>query len=194
MTNFTSRMHAADRHEQIRYICRRGGPKDRKEWTPHELELVKLHFPNRKKLEQLLPERTWIAIRSRAGLLGLRKKLRRWLASDLSKLKKMWSAGESREALEAALPNYTWDQIRFQARSQRFHRPVKSFAPSGHPIIDQIKQRARELNMSMRDVDALAGSGQYFLSANWIKKPRPHARYVAKAVAALDGDLTAVWR
>jgi hypothetical protein len=82
----------AARSEHLRNVRRRSQPvKGQRSWSLAEQEKVKLLFPNKRSLEKALPHRTWIAIRSRAGLLGLRKKQHRWLASDLSKLRRMWS-------------------------------------------------------------------------------------------------------
>lgn len=191
MMECNSSLRTSDQCEQVRYLCRRGGSKNC--WTPHEVALVKKHFPDRKKLERLLPQRTWIAIRSRAGILGLRKKQHRWLASDLSRLRKMWIQGESRAAIQAALPNFTWTQIKDQVRTRRFHRPPRPLARSGFTAIDQIKKRARMLNLSMKDVDALAHSGNYFYSAAWTNRSQFNPKHVAKAIAALDGHIEAIW-
>ncbi|WP_319796558.1 hypothetical protein [Nitrobacter sp.] len=192
MVTSTFPVRPITRREQIRYVCRQGTRSDA--WTPHEIELVKRHFPNLKKLAKVLPHRTTEAVRTKASQLGLRRKQRRWRICDVTLLLKMWSNGEPRVKIEAALPAYTWDQIRSQARGRGCLRPRKSNATSGHVIIDQIKARAKELNLTMRDVDAMAHTGQYFYAAAWIKKSRPNGRHVAKAVAALDGDLAAIWR
>lgn len=183
-----------ERREEIRFVCRQGRAHNGGAWTPSEIEQVRRHFPDTKKLAKILPHRTLCAVRSRAGQLGLRKKQHRWLACDLTLLRKMWTGGASKAQIEAALPAYSWDQIRSQVQDRRFRRPRKSLTASGHVIIDQIKDRAKELNLSMRDVDAMAHSGNYFYAAGWIKKSHPHSRHVAKAVAALDGDLAVIWR
>ena len=49
-------------------------------------------------------------------------------------------------------------------------------------VIDQIRQRARYLNLTMRDVDAMTDTKRYFSAAGWIKKPRPSLNAVAKAI------------
>jgi hypothetical protein len=64
---------------------------------------------------------------------------------------------------------------------------------TGHPVIDQIRQRARYLNLTMSDVDAMSGTKRYFNAAGWLKKPRPNLNAVAKAILALDGEVTAIW-
>ncbi len=162
-------------------------------WTPEEINKVKLLFPDKKRLMEELPRRTWVAIRTRAGVLGLRKKQNRWLASELSKLRKMWIAGASREEICSALPNYTWQQIRFQAGGRKFPRPKKEMKTTGHQVIDQIKERARYLNLSMSEVDKMAHTGSYFYRAAWIGRDRPSSRAVSKAAHALDGQLSIVW-
>jgi hypothetical protein len=133
------------------------------------------------------------AVRIKAVQLGLGRKQHRWRACDLTLLRKMWTAGEPRARLEAALPSYTWDKIKFQARARRFRRPRKELVSNGYVVIDQIRKRARELKLNMRDIDALAHSGHYFYAAAWLSQKRLNPRHVAKAIAALDGHLEAVW-
>src|SRR5882724_2817839 len=110
----------AARSEHLRNVRRRSRPtKGKRSWSPAEQEKVKLLFPDKRSLEKALPHRTWIAIRSRAGALGLRKKQNRWLASDLSKLRRMWSAGATQHELCKALPRY--------AEQQPAHNVVANF-------------------------------------------------------------------
>jgi hypothetical protein len=172
---------------------RRKRSTDRRSWTPADLEKVKLLFPNKRSLEKALPRRTWVAILAQAGILGLRKKQNRWLACDVSKLRRMWTAGATNSEIREALPRYSWNQIRWQARGRKFSRPKKSPASTGHPVIDQIKERARYLNLSMGDVDAMSGTKGYFYAARWLNTPRPSLKAVGKAIRALDGELAAVW-
>jgi hypothetical protein len=182
----------AARSEHLRMIRRRAPHKNA--WAQKEIETVRKLFPNQKALCEVLPGRTWIAIRSRAGLLGLRRKQHRWLACDLSRLRRMWTAGASKEELCSTLSRYNWNEIRQQAASRRIYRPKKAPASSGYTVIDQIKERARYLNLSMGDVDAMAGTKHYFYSAQWCHQRRPNLKAVGKAILALDGEVTALWR
>jgi hypothetical protein len=68
-------------------------------------------------------------------------------------------------------------------------RPKKPPVNSGHPVINQIKERARYLNLSMGDVDAMAGTKKYFYTAQWVSAGRPNLKAVGKAILALDGEL-----
>jgi hypothetical protein len=192
MTTIHSLARDAARSEHLRRIRTRRAPH-RNAWAQSEIEIVKNLFPNEKALRRALPHRTWIAIRSRAGLLGLRRKQLRWLACDLSRLRRMWTADASKQELCSALARYDWEQIRSQARGRKFRRPKKDLVSSGHPIIDQIRVRARYLNLSMSDVDAMAGSNTYFYAARWLRATRPNLKHVGKAILALDGEVTAVW-
>jgi hypothetical protein len=72
-------------------------------------------------------------------------------------------------------------------------RPKKPPVNSGHPVINQIKERARYLNLSMGDVDAMAGTKKYFYAAQWVSTGRPNLKAVGKAILALDGEVTAIW-
>jgi hypothetical protein len=109
----------AARSEHLRNARRRSRPaKGKRSWSPAEQEKVKLLFPDKRSLAKALPHRTWVAIRSRAGVLGLRKKQHRWLASDLSKLRRMWSARATQHELYEALPRYSWNQIVWQLAAE----------------------------------------------------------------------------
>ncbi len=59
--------------------------------------------------------------------------------------------------------------------------------------VDQIRERAFELGYSMPDIDELARSKRYFQVAGWHNGYINH-RAVARAIAALDGDVAASWR
>jgi hypothetical protein len=83
----------------------------------------------------------------------------------------MWGAGATMSELCEALPRYSWQQIISQARSRKISRPKKPLANRGHPVIDQIKERARYLNLSMSDVDAMSGTKRYFYAAAGISEP-----------------------
>lgn len=45
----------------------------------------------------------------------------------------------------------------------------------------------------MVDLDAIAGTGNYFEKAKWNFSGKADLRCVAKAIAALDGQITVVW-
>jgi len=97
------------------------------------------------------------------------------------------------QTLCEALPRYSWNQILWQPRGRKFSRPKKPLVNSGHPVIDQIKERARYLNFSMGDVDAMSGTKRYFHAAGWQKTRRPNLKAVGRAILALDGEVTAIW-
>ena len=131
-----------------------------------------------------LPRRTLRPSQKAAQMVSLR---------SLSKLKRMWCAGATKSELCEALPRYSWNQIIGQVQGRKFLKPKKSPVNTGHPVIDQIRQRARYLNLTMSDVDAMSGTKRYFNAAGWTKQRRPYLIAVAKAIVALDGEVTAVW-
>jgi hypothetical protein len=135
-----------------------------------------------------------MAIRARAGHLGLRKKQHRWLASEVSKLRKLWVQGTTRAEICAALPQFSWQQIRFQARDSKIPRPKHGLKPTGHPILDQIRERAKSLNLSMRDVDQMVQSTGYFERERWRNTSLPQSPSILRAIRALDGDVSVIWR
>ena len=105
----------------------------------------------------------------------------------------MWSAGATEHELCEALPRYSSKSNRLASSRPKFLRPEKPPVNSGHPVINQIKERARYLNISMGDVDAMAGTKKYVCAAQWVSTGRPNLKAVGKAILALDGEVTAIW-
>ncbi|ODT80955.1 MAG: hypothetical protein ABS76_14300 [Pelagibacterium sp. SCN 64-44] len=78
------------------------------------------------------------------------------------------------------------------ARYFGMSRPRKPFATTGYLVIDQIRDRCFELCLSMVDLDAMAGTRSYFAKAEW-HSGNVSPKAVARAIKALDGELSARW-
>jgi hypothetical protein len=131
-----------------------------------------------------LPRRTLRPSQKAAQMVGLRSK-----QTEAHVVR-----GATKSELCEALPRYSWNQIIGQVQGRKFLRPKKPPVNTGHPVIDQIRQRARYLNLTMSDVDAMSGTKRYFNAAGWTKKRRPNLTAVAKAILALDDEVTAIWQ
>lgn len=98
------------------------------------------------------------------------------------------SGATSTEILEL-VPGKTMPQAWARARRSRFRHPRKPPRPTGLPVVDAVRRRAFELNLTMRDLDEITRSGSYFRSPRTVVW-----RHVGRAIEALDGELRVDWR
>lgn len=160
-------------------------------WTRPEDELLTALYPDYQKAVAELG-RSYFACRSRARYLGLTPVRFRWTAEMRSRLRKIYSTG-SRQAIQAEFPTLDFDMVCAKARYFGFRRQRRSFKRTGQLVLDQIRRRCFDLNLSMGDLDAMAGTGHYFLKAAWLTGG-VNGKAIAKAVQALDGELSVRWR
>lgn len=93
-----------------------------------------------------------------------------------------------------AFPKFTSAQILYCIKFHKMKRGKKKYRLTGWPDLDSIRERAFERNLSMADLDYLAGTKRYFQTAQWSSGNRPIAAHVAKAVEVLEGHLLIKWR
>lgn len=167
-------------------------PKGHRLWTPEEDEICRKYGHDYSILGARLPHRTYKALRARCQRLGIRPKRKRISAKQLSTLRRLYPSATKAELLDA-FPGYTLRELHDLASYYGLKRRVRAFASTGFPIIDAVRERARELNYSMPDVDEIAGTGKYFQKAGWFNHTRPNFVYVSRAVEALGGTLVTVW-
>lgn len=180
--------------ERGRERMKRAGctPKGHLLWTKEEEDIVRRHAGDYQGAVRALGgRRSYSAVRSRSQALGLAPKRTHWTGEQVLRLRKVYRWGTPAEMREA-FPGRSLGYIHNMARYFGLSRPRKPFAPTGFPVLDEIRRRCFECALSMVDLDAMAGTGTYFASAGW------HARHlrmsaVAKAVKALGGELTVKW-
>jgi hypothetical protein len=158
-------------------------------------DVLRRIFPDFDALERLMPYRSLAAIKARARKIGLYQKdeYKIWKCTDVHKLRSAYQRGGLREAL-AAFPECQDWQIRGRVAYYgiRHTRPLK---PQGIPLIDALRQRARDLGLSMEDLDHLAGGGFYFRSSGWTQgiSGKVTERKILRVMRALGGRLEASW-
>jgi hypothetical protein len=162
-------------------------------WTRKEDELVKTLYPNYLNLRKALPRRSFEAIKARACGLGVTKKLIPWTTTDISRLRKLSSRETTFRELEAEFPGRNKDAIRAAAQYHKIKKKRRSLKSTGFGSYDQIRRRATELNISMSDLDYLAGTRRFFQTSAWRCVAHPNGKIVFKAVAALGGRLVIEW-
>jgi len=160
-------------------------------WTKAEDDTIRRLYPDYKALRRLLKRRTEWAIKRRAGVIGVRKKSYQWTAAGVSRLRRLYPTGTHAEIL-AAFPGLTWMQIKDKGKHLKIYRARKPPRPSGYPILQAVRMRAYELNLSMVDLDALAKSKTYFRVSCHKRSVDPRA--IFRAIEALDGEIKVVWR
>lgn len=163
-------------------------------WTEHEDDKLRRLYGTAtySEIAKRFKGRTSHAIRWRARFLGLTPRRHIWTGADIVRLRRLYRHATPTEVC-AAFPGLSWIQIRQAARYHGLTRPRRKYVSTGVDALDEIRLRAFELGYSMSDVDKLARSKKYFERAGWLSG---HINYAAigRAVAALDGTITATWR
>lgn len=163
----------------------------KKVWTSGEDEVCRLLYPQYRMIERLLPHRTRRAIQARCQKIGLSYTVRQWGPLDKAKLRRLYPKAPWSD-IKAALPDWTVQQIRSEARYLGIKRERKPYKPTGYRLLDQARDRIFDLNMYMRDADAYAGSRRYFYKAGWHSGWR-NDKAICRLVRALGGQVVAVW-
>lgn len=160
-------------------------------WTKKEDDIVRGLYPDYKTLQRKLRRRTYHALRARARTLDVVTRRHKWLGSEISRLRRMYPRASRQELLDA-FPEVTWSKIAAIANHHGIRRAPRTLAASGHPVIDAIRARAQHLNLSMVDLDAMAGTKRYFQKAAWCNG-NFNRKAVLRAVEALGGEVSICW-
>ncbi|SDG68095.1 hypothetical protein SAMN05216338_100263 [Bradyrhizobium sp. Rc2d] len=121
----------------------------------------------------------------RASKLGVSQKRLQWTAADVSRLRRIYPSGTDAD-LAAAFPAFTKRQVQAVANRLRISKK-KRYKRTGIAIIDAIRDRALELNLTMIDLDALAKNGCYFQKC-CRELPYVNGPYVYRAIVALGSQ------
>lgn len=160
-------------------------------WTDQDVATLLMHFPDREKLADLLPHRTPVACSSKYARCGIGRPLRLWSSEECVALRKLYTVATI-EQLVAAFPGRTLRGIRIKASKRKLRRPPPPIAPTGNIIIDTIRQRAKDLTLTMRDLDLEAGSRNYFKSTS-MRRGFLRASAISSALKVLGGKLQIAW-
>lgn len=180
---------SAARAECLRELkSRRGGVPF---WTRQEDAILRKLAPDYDAIFRCLPHRTRRAAQARCYWLNLKKGQERWLASEISLLRKIYPTAK-REELLSRFPNYKVQRLHDKASQLKLKRP-RLWRKVGHPLIDKIRERAVALNMTMHDVDAVAGTKGHFGGQHSRLVRRANQDHIARAVEALGGRLVIEW-
>ncbi len=187
--------HRADRAERMRSRIRRSGltPMGYRIWTEDEDSVLRSHYPDYRKMTDELPHRNRRSVRVRCQKLGMKKTCHKWLASELSKLRRLYRIASSKEIM-AEFPGFTWKAIDARARYHGLKRETTfRYKRTGKPIMDSILDRIEELGWTLPDLDEASGTRRYFWRHTW-RNSRLNMKMIQLAVKALGGDLVVKWK
>lgn len=164
-------------------------------WTAQEDETLRRLYPNYRAMVKALPNRTMVAVRFRVRAIGAAQPYvcHRWTAAEISRMRRLAASGATRREIIAAFAPLTKNQV---VNALAYHRVVRKkspLRPSGHPALDAVRARCRELRLSMSDLDAMARTRTYFRQAQWAKGRGVNLERIAKAIQALGGTFTVAW-
>lgn len=162
-------------------------------WTDEELGVCRELYPDSRAIQQRLQRRSAEAIRKKCEELGLASRRIPWTAADITRLRKIYRSA-SWDELFSAFPGRTEAAIRQTANKRGMLREKKPYKLTGNMALDQLRTRCFEQGFTMPDLDQYARSGQYFRRSQWRGKWRWYSdRFVARAIRALGGRITAEW-
>lgn len=191
---FHASRNAATARRMRTYIKRIGStPSGHPLWTKEEDAKMRHLYPDYKKLQRALRRRTYCSLRNRARSLGIAKKRHTWKGEDIVKLRKLYPEG-SRDSILSAFPGVEWSKIAARANAAKIWRRRRPFKITGHSLLDAIRARAFELNISMVDLDDMAKTKRYFQKAQWISSGVVNRKMLLRAIEALNGNISIEWR
>jgi hypothetical protein len=135
-------------------------------WTEEEDAEIRRLYPDYAALKKSLKRRTHSALKNRANRIGIIKRHHCWTDAEVSRLRKLYPTSTAQQ-LRAAFLGLRKRQIKEKAMNLGLHKKRRSYPSTGFPIIDQIRTRAFVLNLSMLDLDELAGTKNYFQGRGW---------------------------
>lgn len=166
--------------------------KGDKLWTESENAILRQLYPDFGKIRELLPHRTIQALWPQCRKLGMKRSRHRWLASEVSKLRKIFPTW-SRSKICEVFPGMTWNAIDKTAHYYGVRRAPRKHRRTGKPLIDGLLTRIEEIGWTLRDLDEESGTGTYFQDHGW-RYYRLNFSAFAKAVRTLDGELQVEWK
>ena len=179
-------MHGSFQGQRFRLLSGRNS------WSLMELDTLKRHWPDLRLLKKRLPIRTVPAIKAKAGSCGLTpgRPNHIWTAREHSDLKRMAAAGRTRRQIASHL-GLTVRQVANRLQYAGIQMPRRRPVTSGNPLLDAVRHRAFDMNMSMRDLDRSLGYKGRF-SRCFPGKPISMFS-IQRAVRALGGRLRIDW-
>lgn len=161
-------------------------------WAEKEDQIIRDLFPNYTEMKKQLRGRTIGAIRSRAHKLKQSRSRSPWTATEVSRLRGLWRDA-TRTELMVEFPHRSWFAI--QGKGKIFGIKRRPWKPklTGERMLDEIRQRAADLRISLADLDRICVGRRYFANSSR-RSQKPRRNVLLRAIAALGGRIQIVWR
>jgi hypothetical protein len=184
-------LNASDRaRARMRYIGKT--PQGHHLWTKQENEIFHELFPDYAALKKRLRRRSLPALRVHAHVLKLTKKQSRWTAAEVARLRSLWRDA-AKEQIIAEFKGRTWVSIQNKGRTFGIRRRPWQPKLTGQRMLDEIRRRAADLRVSLRDLDRTCVGRRYFANSSR-RSQKPRRNVLLRAIAALGGRVEIVWR
>lgn len=154
-------------------------------WQGIEDFAVILLYPNYEAIRQLLPWRSYAAIRHRVRRLDIAQRRHVWTGSETSRLTAAFRGGASNNELTRLFPDLRPGQYLGKARHMGLPRRRPKLVAFDCPALRDIRSRAVEVGFSLRELDRKAGTGQHFQRST----RRICLRSIVRAAAFLGGEI-----
>jgi hypothetical protein len=161
-------------------------------WSEAEISVLRQFYPDYSEISRRIPQRTRAAIEKKCEVLRIVKRgPRRWSDEEYVRLRKSYPTSPTSQAF-ALFQDRTWVGLRAVLYRRRIFKKPVPYKICGHQIADSIRQRCFELNYTIRDLDIMAGSNQYFKD---LARPPKNIGLskLAIAVKLLGGRITVKW-
>lgn len=167
-------------------------PKGHHVWTSDEDQVLRDLFPNCRELADILRRRTPKAISLRARKLGLTDRRKVWTAAEITTLRRAYRQGGIVGA-RMAFPQLRSRQIEGALWYNKISSGRKPYRKTGIQVLDEIRERCFDLNLSMADLDKMVRSKSYFYKAGWCGGNINH-KFIGRAIDVLYGEMEVKWR
>ena len=146
-------------------------------------------YPDYGLMRRRLPHRSLAALKHRAAALGVVQPRHVWTQTEVRKLSRLVAAGASNAELKCAFSHLRFEQIASKIRHLRLPRRKPRLARFEDAAIREVRRRAVEKDLSLRELDRLARTKRYFQAST----RRLVLKHVASAAAVLGGEICIEW-
>jgi len=182
-------VRAQQAHERMMRMGRT--PNGHQLWLPREDAIVLALYPDYRAMRKALRRRSIVALWHRARFLGIARRTHIWLTTEVSRLRRLFGTANRDDVLRA-FPEMTWRQVEAKAHRLGLQRPRRKPKATGHPMVDDVRLRAHQLNYSMADLDAVARSKRYF-QKDAKYRASVNGQVLFRAIEALGGEVSIRW-
>ena len=139
-------------------------------WSEKEDQVIRDLFPNYAEINKQLRRRKIGAIRSRAHKLKLSRPAHPWTVNEVSRLRRLWRDA-TRAELMTEFPHRSWCAIQGKGKTFGLRRRPWKPKVTGESMLDQIRQRAADLRISLADLDRMCVGRRGDSRSAWSERP-----------------------